>query len=80
MNRTCCESGEKKGCTQQSPSVSWVKLGVGVGVTVGEGVAVGVSVGEGVSVGVAVALAVAVGVGVALGGFGLGVAVGLTCA
>jgi hypothetical protein len=48
MNKTCFESGDHAGITQQPPVVSWRASGVGVGVIVGvgRGVTVGCAVGK----------------------------------
>jgi len=52
MNRTCCESGDQKGCVQQPPVVNCTAwgAGVGVGMDVGAGVGVGLATGRGVTV------------------------------
>ena len=72
MNRTCCESGDQKGCVQQPSVVSWIAWGSGVGV------AVGTCVGVGVGVGVELAVTVEVGDG-AIVAVGEGIACAETC-
>jgi hypothetical protein len=62
MNKTCLESGDQPGLTQQPSVVSWMSCGCGVGVIVGvgDGATVEVDAGAAARVGTAVSVGASV--------------------